>query len=126
MAKYSNTIHRAAYIRKQDRTANAAQYPRLSYPEVYILDGGYCSFFQTHRARCFPQNYVLMNDEAHESACERGLGKIKARAKWGRAQTFAFGQSCQMEDSPSRSAPDACMTLDGTPGRLLSRRMASY
>lgn len=121
----ANIDHRAAFIRKQDRTVNAAQYPKLSYPEVYILDGGYSSFFQSHRARCFPQNYVLMDDAAHESACERGLGRLKGRQKLSRAQTFAFGQGCQMEDSPSRSASDACMTLD-TPERLLARRMASY
>lgn len=118
-------IRRAAFIRKQDRTVNAIHYPKLSYPEVYILDGGYSSFFQNHRARCFPQNYVLMDDAAHESACERGLGKLKGRQKLSRAQTFAFGQSCQMEDSPSRTMADIVMALD-TPGRLSARRMASY
>ncbi|KIW03034.1 uncharacterized protein PV09_05687 [Verruconis gallopava] len=126
--EYSN--HRAplmaSFIRKQDRAVNASQYPKLSYPEVYILDGGYSAFFSNHRSRCYPQNYVLMDDAAHESACERGLGRLKGRGKLSRAQTFAFGQSCQMEDSPSRSASDACMMLDGTPGRMFARRMASY
>ena len=122
-------LNRAAYIRKQDRTINASQYPKLSYPEAYILDGGYSSFFQNHRCRCFPQNYVLMDDEAHESACERGLGKIKQRQKLSRAQTFAFGQSCQMEDSPVRSSPSggsSPMGIDLVPTRLAARRMASY
>ncbi|KAF2421859.1 Rhodanese-like protein [Tothia fuscella] len=118
----------ATYIRNQDRTVNTANYPRLTYPEVYILNGGYSSFFQEYRQRCYPMNYVLMDDKAHEHACERGLNKIKQRAKLSRAQTFAFGQSCQMEDSPSRSPSAGGMTMGGDLAgpRLLSRRMASY
>ena len=119
-------LFRASFIRKQDRTVNAAHYPKLSYPEVYILDGGYSSFFSSYRSRCFPQNYVLMDDAAHESACERGLGRLKGRQKLSRAQTFAFGQGCQMEDSPSRSASDAFMSQDTTPGRVFARRMISF
>lgn len=86
----------ARYIRGEDRATNAHQYPKLTYPEVYILDGGYSAFFKDHKIRCFPQNYVEMNDKAHVTACERGLGRIKQqRGKLGRAQTFAFGQHSQ-------------------------------
>jgi hypothetical protein len=68
-----------------------------------------------------------MDDEGHESACERGLGKIKQRAKLSRAQTFAFGQSCEMEDSPSRPTTDSGPAdSDLGPGRHVTRRMASY
>lgn len=90
--------------------------------------------------RCFPQNYVEMNDKEYENACERGLGRIKQqRSKLGRAQTFAFGQRYQpkpIEESPTASnqlCHDTMMGMDLSMSqpidsklRLHSRRMASY
>lgn len=116
---------------------NAHQYPKLSYPEVYILEGGYSSFFMDYRLRCFPQNYVEMGAKEHANACERGLGRIKQqRAKLSRAKTFAFGQcSPAADDSPTasnRQCSDLMMGLDISvdhyleAGRFHSRRMASY
>jgi M-phase inducer tyrosine phosphatase len=91
----------ARHVRSQDRTANAANYPRLSYPDVYILSGGYSEFFTAHRCRCYPQNYVEMSDEKHQRTCERELGRLKARKAptFGRARTYAFGAPAD-EDSP--------------------------
>lgn len=95
----------AKFVRNRDRAVNDFQYPKLTYPEMYILDGGYSKFFANHRTKCFPQNYVEMQDKDHEQECEKGLGKLKQRAKLSRAQTFAFGQqSCHMEDSPTSGA----------------------
>ncbi|KAI4254682.1 MAG: hypothetical protein LQ352_002956 [Teloschistes flavicans] len=127
----------AKFLRQRDRTVNAHRYPLLTYPEVYILDGGYSSFFQDHRYRCFPQNYVEMGAKEHASACERGLGRIKQqRVKLCRAKTFAFGQHNQsLEDSPTACGRQANVlslgmdiTMDHTleVKRMLSRRMASY
>lgn len=136
----------AKFVRNKDRTLNAEHYPRLTYPETYILDGGYSSFFKDYRARCFPQNYVEMDAQEHVHACERGLGKVKAKArsKLARAQTFAFGQhSPSMEDSPtgpSRIRHDSVMEVDLPSGKQVdlnfrlppdlypsrNRRMFSY
>ncbi len=129
--------NRAKYVRHKDRAANAHRYPKLTYSEVYILDGGYSSFFADHRARCFPQNYVEMASKEHQTACERGLGRMKQqRGKLMRAQTFAFGQyPQQMEDSPTalgRTCDDIMMGMDTSfdehldPKRSHARRMASY
>ena len=126
----------AQHIRKHDRAYNAAQYPKLTFPEVYILDGGYSAFFKVHRSRCFPPHYVEMEDEKHEQAMERGLGKMKQRKPLQRSQTYAFGQnSCQAQDSPSRQPDDnsngnnsslfSSMDLDQLV-RLPTRRMVSY
>lgn len=113
---------------------NVDEYPKLTYPEMYILDGGYSAFFAEHRSLCYPQNYVEMADKDHEYDCERGLGKVKQRSKFSRAQTFAFGQhSSQMEDSPTgrcRNHGDRTRGL-GSPfgedsGRMPGRRMLSY
>lgn len=126
----------ASFIRHRDRAHNIDHYPNLTFPEMYILDGGYSAFFAEHRSLCFPQNYVEMSSKEHEFACERGLGKVKQRSKFMRAQTFAFGQdSPQMEDSPTGQR---CRNTDRTrslespfgevsdTGRLLGRRMISY
>jgi hypothetical protein len=128
------TLVRAQFVRSQDRKENAHRYPLLSFPEVYILDGGYSSFYHAHSTRCFPQNYLRMDAKEHEQSCERGLNKLRQRTKLSRAQTFAFGQqSCQMEDSPTavgRSRSGGIFTLGDdsfNAGRIgASRRMASY
>ncbi|EMD66500.1 hypothetical protein COCSADRAFT_85248 [Bipolaris sorokiniana ND90Pr] len=125
----------AKFVRSQDRKENAHQYPFLSFPEVYILDGGYSSFFHAHATRCYPQNYLRMDAKEHEQSCERGLNKLKfkSRAKLNRATTFTFGQPCQMEDSPttmsrSRSGNNIfCLGSDSLDGaRASTRRLASY
>ncbi|OAX80342.1 hypothetical protein ACJ72_05330 [Emergomyces africanus] len=122
----------AKFIRHKDRAVNIDAYPKLTYPEMYILDGGYSAFFSVHRSLCIPQNYVEMAAKEHAFACERGLGKVKQRSKLARAQTFAFGQhSPQMEDSPTgrcrNAGGDRNMSLEiPEPSRLPGRRMFSY
>jgi M-phase inducer tyrosine phosphatase len=133
----------AKFIRNKDRSVNAERYPALTYPEAYILDGGYSQFFKEHSIRCFPQSYVEMDAKEHEAACERGMGKVKQRNKLLRAQTFAFGQhSPGLDSSPtamgrSRVEDDMDLSLDFTPApasrpsidlfrRGLQQRMSSY
>lgn len=113
---------------------NCHLYPRLTYPEVYILDGGYSAFYASYRSRCEPQNYLQMDAPNHEASCEKGMNKLRQRSKLNRAQTFAYGmQACQMEDSPtavgrSRSGggltfgDDLFTNLDKT----TTRRLVSY
>lgn len=110
----------ARHVRQQDRATNAEQYPKLTYPEVYILDGGYSNFFAKHRSRCFPQNYVEMDAKEHAYTCEREMGRLRqGRTKLSRAQTFAFGQG-RIDDSPT--APSRSKT---TGSDLLMAGMAS-
>ncbi|KAI1908790.1 m-phase inducer phosphatase [Ophidiomyces ophidiicola] len=125
----------AKYIRHKDRAVNVDIYPELTYPEMYILYGGYSAFFSEHRSLCYPQNYVEMAAKEHEFACERGLGKVKQRSKLSRAQTFAFGQnSLPMEDSPTgrcratsdRSVDPGSFDQDSAGSRISGRRMFSY
>lgn len=132
------SVHRAPimakYLRHRDRAINIDQYPNLSYPDMYILEGGYSAFFAVHRSLCYPQNYVEMSAKEHEHACERGLGKVKQRSKLNRAQTFAFGEhSPEMEDSPTGRCRNPSGRFLGSPfgdspapGRSPARRMLSY
>lgn len=128
----------ARHVRAQDRAVNAEFYPKLTYPEVYILDGGYSGFFSEHRERCYPQAYVEMDAAEHAFTCEREMGKLRQNRKGlSRAATFAFGQQdrqiCDSPTGPSRS--NTCdssspMAIGASPCAILdrghARRMASY
>ncbi|RFN53136.1 m-phase inducer phosphatase [Fusarium flagelliforme] len=127
----------ARHVRSEDRTVNAEHYPKLTYPEVYILDGGYSGFFTEHRGRCYPQEYVEMSDEAHQRTCEREMGRLKSRKGLSRAATFAFGQRepCVDESPTAPSRPHSrnlhapISRLGASPiigERSHARRMASY
>ena len=35
-------------IRERDRMLNQHQYPKLFYPEIYLLEGGYKNFYEQH------------------------------------------------------------------------------
>ncbi|KAI1169606.1 rhodanese-like domain-containing protein [Nemania sp. FL0916] len=135
------SVHRAPrmarHIRAEDRTVNAEFYPRLTYPEVYILEGGYKEFYKLHGDRCYPQAYVEMDAEEHANTCERELGKLQQKRKAiGRAKTYAFGhheREPTMFDSPT--APGRAGRLDtnmigNSPilgeNRSPARRMISY
>ncbi|XP_066249417.1 M-phase inducer phosphatase-like [Euwallacea similis] len=52
-------------LRKEDRTRNAVNYPALTYPEIYILEGGYKNFFESFPSYCDPADYKQMLDPAH-------------------------------------------------------------
>lgn len=101
------SVHRAPmmakFLRSHDRTVNGERYPALTYPEAYILEGGYSSFFKEYRSRCFPQEYVEMDAQEHARACEKGLGKVKQQRprKMARSATYAMGQG----SSPMGSSP---------------------
>ncbi|KAM8939601.1 M-phase inducer phosphatase 2 [Pelodytes ibericus] len=49
------------FVRKQDRNSN--EYPKLHYPELYILKGGYKDFFPSFQSHCEPQSYRPMHHE---------------------------------------------------------------
>ncbi|KAM4541667.1 M-phase inducer phosphatase 2 [Odontesthes bonariensis] len=49
------------FVRERDRALN--EYPKLHYPELYILKGGYKDFFPHFQAQCEPQSYRPMHHE---------------------------------------------------------------
>ncbi|XP_055954624.1 M-phase inducer phosphatase 1-A-like [Patella vulgata] len=55
------------YLRSQDRVLNSQNYPRLYYPEVYILHGGYKTFYEHNQDLCHPSSYVPMLHEDYRS-----------------------------------------------------------
>ncbi|KAF7287788.1 hypothetical protein GWI33_003419 [Rhynchophorus ferrugineus] len=53
------------YLRKEDRRRNTENYPKLCFPEIYILEGGYRQFFSENPSYCSPNNYVQMIDSRY-------------------------------------------------------------
>ncbi|KAL5016399.1 hypothetical protein ScPMuIL_005988 [Solemya velum] len=53
------------FLRNKDREMNQDSYPNLTYPEVYILHGGYSNFFESQLELCEPQSYKPMLHRDH-------------------------------------------------------------
>ncbi|XP_075704396.1 M-phase inducer phosphatase 2-like [Rhinoderma darwinii] len=66
------------FVRKRDRNSN--EYPKLHYPELYVLKGGYKDFYPSYQTRCEPQSYRSMNDKDFKEHLK--LFRAKSRT-WG-------------------------------------------
>ncbi|XP_020802821.1 cdc25-like protein phosphatase twine [Drosophila serrata] len=53
------------YLRNHDRSHHYRNYPKLNYPELYLLHKGYNSFHGTHVDLCEPNGYVSMLSPEH-------------------------------------------------------------
>ncbi|EPY49663.1 M phase inducer phosphatase Cdc25 [Schizosaccharomyces cryophilus OY26] len=97
--------HLALHFRNMDRQMNSHRYPFLYYPEVYILHGGYKAFYENHRSRCDPVNYVPMNDASHVMTCSKAMNNFKRNTTFARTKSYTFGQSLlaspDINDSPT-------------------------
>ncbi|XP_025415347.1 M-phase inducer phosphatase-like [Sipha flava] len=68
------------YLRNADRQKNSTCYPYLDYPEMYLLDGGYCKFYAQYSHLCVPSTYRSMYDPAHTKDLRRFRSKSKTWA----------------------------------------------
>ncbi|KAA8899647.1 Rhodanese-like domain-containing protein [Sphaerosporella brunnea] len=117
----------ALHLRKRDRFLNMHRYPALNYPDIFILEGGYSSFFNQHKGRCEPQHYVEMDDEKHKRTCEREMSRFRRHTKFSRTQSFTYGASPGIDVSPSAgiaSKRSSCFDFNLGPGK--TRRTTSY
>uniref|UniRef100_A0A0R3RX08 protein-tyrosine-phosphatase n=1 Tax=Elaeophora elaphi TaxID=1147741 RepID=A0A0R3RX08_9BILA len=59
----------ASHLRKSDRVRNFEKYPLLYYNEIYVLQGGYNSFYNSvdkcFKDLCEPIGYIPMRDRQH-------------------------------------------------------------
>ncbi|GAC95630.1 hypothetical protein PHSY_003206 [Pseudozyma hubeiensis SY62] len=79
----------ALALRQADRGL-AHDYPNCHFPEIYILQGGYCNFFQSYANLCEPQQYICMDDPrflAKRSAELHGF-----RKQFSRHRSFTYGE----------------------------------
>ncbi|XP_003384718.1 PREDICTED: M-phase inducer phosphatase-like [Amphimedon queenslandica] len=54
------------FMRKVDRERNGMEFPKLYYPELYLIEGGYKNFYATHPDLCEPKEYKTMLDTGHK------------------------------------------------------------
>ena len=79
----------AKKFRTGDRAKNQEHYPALHYPEVYILEGGYCEFYKQRPATCNPSAYVPMDDPLHQVKRSTDIHEFRTQTrKFGRAQSW--------------------------------------
>ncbi|TFY74380.1 hypothetical protein EWM64_g9629, partial [Hericium alpestre] len=76
----------AKYLRSKDRALNNHNYPRVHYPEVYVLEGGYCQYYKESGARCQPCGYVRMDDPCHAASRKEDLDQFR-KNKFGRTKS---------------------------------------
>jgi M-phase inducer tyrosine phosphatase len=67
-------------------------YPKVHYPEVYILEGGYCRYFKECADRCEPRAYVTMDDPAYATERKEDLDQFR-KARFGRTKSYAYGDA---------------------------------
>ena len=80
----------AKHLRAKDRAMNNHVYPRIHYPEVYILEGGYCQYFKQSANRCEPSAYITMDDPCHALSRREDLDQFR-KVKFGRTKSYAYG-----------------------------------
>ncbi|KAG5650868.1 hypothetical protein H0H81_010711 [Sphagnurus paluster] len=82
----------AKHLRAKDRAMNNHVYPKIHFPEVYILEGGYCQYFRTNPTRCEPPAYVTMDDPTHAASRREDLDQFR-KARFGRHKSYAYGEA---------------------------------
>ncbi|KAK3607190.1 hypothetical protein CHS0354_007106 [Potamilus streckersoni] len=66
------------FLRNQDRELHKGDYPQLTYPEVYLLEGGYKAFYDLHKDLCDPCGYKPMLHQDHVKDLRYFRGKSKS------------------------------------------------
>jgi hypothetical protein len=76
------------FLRNQDRAHNRDSYPKLFYPEMYLLEGGYKDFFNAHKQFCEPQSYKPMLHEDHVQDLKHFRAKTKTWEQQNKYATY--------------------------------------
>ena len=82
----------AKHLRSKDRAMNNHVYPRVHYPELYILEGGYSQYYSESGQRCQPPNYVRMDDPHYAASRKEDLDQFR-KGKFGRTKSYAYGEA---------------------------------
>ncbi|KAL9982623.1 hypothetical protein ACROYT_G004690 [Oculina patagonica] len=66
------------FLRNRDRDIHYHMYPKLFYPELYLIEGGYKAFFGKCKEYCEPQCYLPMLDENYSQDLKRFSKRSKS------------------------------------------------
>jgi len=92
------------FLRSQDRLMNKDSYPKLFYPELYLLEGGYKSFYEQHSQLCEPQFYKPMLHKDHLNDLKHFRAKTKT---WEAQHKYLTNLNCCSSMSKNASNADA-------------------
>jgi len=76
------------FLRNKDRDMNRSRYPKLYYPELYLLEGGYKAFFAEKKEYCDPQSYRKMEDKNYSQELKHFAKRSKS---WSEGSTRRCG-----------------------------------
>jgi rhodanese-related sulfurtransferase len=68
------------HLRSLDRELNIDSYPKLNFPEIYLLEGGYKAFYESQINHCTPQSYTPMLQKDHSEDLRHFRVKSKSWA----------------------------------------------
>lgn len=69
------------HMRNMDRRQHLSVYPKLRFPNMYVLQGGYKAFLQSFPGMCQPQHaYIRMHDAAFRQ--EYKICKKRIKSAW--------------------------------------------
>jgi M-phase inducer tyrosine phosphatase len=92
----------ANFFRNLDRKMNEKAYPKLFYPYVYILQGGYNMFYSLSPDQCEGGYTKMFTSEAKESGeLARATSQFKQKLE---AESTEFGRRRALSDEPCRHA----------------------
>ncbi|KAI5899901.1 Rhodanese-like protein [Schizophyllum commune H4-8] len=94
----------AKHLRQKDRAMNNHNYPRIHYPELYILEGGYSEYFKSSKSHRKPTTYTPMDDPAHAQSRREDLDQFR-KAKFGRHKSYAYGDAMSKGTTSLKPAP---------------------
>jgi len=102
-------------LRGMDRTANIERYPKMYFPHMYILEGGYKEFFSQYPQYCYPQCYVTMKDKKYskELKLNTRLKRISERQRSLSCSNFnlaSLRESIGRTRSTSREPPQRMLS----------------
>ncbi|KAH9932157.1 hypothetical protein B0H21DRAFT_699739 [Amylocystis lapponica] len=117
----------AKHLRSKDRALNNHVYPKIHFPEVYILEGGYSQYFSESGPRCQPAGYVRMDDPYYAASRKEDLDQFR-KAKFGRTKSYAYGEgkmaSHASREAKRNTAPSGTNTLFAAANAARTRRGA--
>lgn len=65
-------------IRGTDRDLHGlAYFPKLFFPEIYVMEGGYKAFFEEFSTYCDPCGYIPMSHKDHASECRAKMARLR-------------------------------------------------
>lgn len=109
---YAYLLFRMHFLRNKDREMHRETYPALFYPEMYLLEGGYKAFFESHKMLCEPVCYKPMIHSDHAADLKHFRAKSKSWTAAGSDRTQAgIRMSRQLSERQSSTGRQLCRKL---------------